>query len=792
MDIQEQEGAEFMARLNPENKAQETARTIPSFEINGNEAEVFLKIFTEGDPVTFQTLPEQEGCRNEGLTKTLHGSLPDHLPSLAKLNSEGAGIFYTVNATDLKGRRLENIIGIRSVFVDLDGASLEPILSSPLEPHAIVESSPGRYHAYWIVEGVTLAEFSNIQKLLAEKFNGDKAVHDLPRLMRLPGFFHLKKTPFRSKVIHQSQAQPYDKQLFLDGFEIGSISISPPKKQDTSEDKILNELIRRNMVIKHEAHPQGCHTIQCPWHHLHTKQDHGTKYFEPSSEWPMGGFQCFHSHCNERTLKDLLQFLDMKVMIEPLPLHRSIDVPQPFPMDALGEILGNAAMALHHIIRAPDAICAQSILGAAALVCQPFANIEIDGRTMPLSLFLLTVAESGDRKTATDNAALGPIYDYQKMLQGVYREDMMRYQNEYDRWEAKKKEALKNPNDKQVFDERPPIPPLRPLMLIEEPTYQGLVKYFPIGQPSVGIFSDEGGKFIGGHSMNRENQIQTIASLSSLWDGKPISWMRAGDGDMILYGRRVSLHLMIQEIILEELMGSRFLENQGFLPRCLIAFPITTAGNRSYVERNYKDDPALYKYRERINDLLDRQLPVQPLPAPQNELHPRTLHLVAQAKKRWIKFHDEIDQQLAPKQKLEFVKRFASKAAEHVLRLAGIFAIIEQPNTNQIEENHIERGITLVNYYLSEILRIQGYLMINPELALAQKTLEHFWERGQSIVTLVDVYQKGPSAIRQAKKARDVMRLLQEHGWAEPCSQGIEIEGKKHREAWRIRAKNFE
>src|SRR5262249_18452715 len=142
-----------------------------------------------------------------------------------------------------------------------------------------------------------------------------------------------------------------------------------------------------------------------------------------------------------RTLKDLLQFLDLKVMIEPIPLHRSIDIPQPFPMDALGEILGNAAMALHSIIRAPDAICAQSILGAASLVCQPFANIEIDGRTMPLSLFLLTVAESGDRKTATDNAALGPIYEYQKMLQGVYREDIIRYQNECERWEARKKEA---------------------------------------------------------------------------------------------------------------------------------------------------------------------------------------------------------------------------------------------------------------------------------------------------------------------------------------------------------------
>lgn len=55
---------------------------------------------------------------------------------------------------------------------------------------------------------------------------------------------------------------------------------------------------------------------------------------------------------------------------------------------------------------------------------------------------------------------------------------------------------------------------------------------------------------------------------------------------------------------------------------------------------------------------------------------------------------------------------------------------------------------------------------------------------------MTDVYQKGPSSIRQAGKARDLMRILQEHGWAEPCPEGMEIEGKKHKEAWRLKSKN--
>ena len=48
------------------------------------------------------------------------------------------------------------------------------------------------------------------------------------------------------------------------------------------------------------------------------------------------------------------------------------------------------------------------------------------------------------------------------------------------------------------FMEDSPVPPLHPLVLVEEPTYEGIVKYLAIGQPSVGLFSDEGGRFLEG------------------------------------------------------------------------------------------------------------------------------------------------------------------------------------------------------------------------------------------------------------------------------------------------------
>lgn len=196
-------------------------------------------------------------------------------------------------------------------------------------------------------------------------------------------------------------------------------------------------------------------------------------------------------------------------------------------------------------------------------------------REIPLSLFLITVAESGERKSATDQVALRPIYEWQRMLSAVYRSELSNYQRQYEVWESLKRDflkTLKKGMNSTGFDLPEPMRPLDPLLLVDEPTYEGLVKLLAVGQPSMGVFSDERGRFFGGHAMNRDNQIKTISGLSSLWDSRPVNRSRAGEGSMILYGRRVSLHLMIQESILAQLMGNKDIEQQGFCLDALCHF----------------------------------------------------------------------------------------------------------------------------------------------------------------------------------------------------------------------------
>ena len=86
---------------------------------------------------------------------------------------------------------------------------------------------------------------------------------------------------------------------------------------------------------------------------------------------------------------------------------------------------------------------------------------------------------------------------------------------------------------------------------------EGLCKLLAVGLPSVGIFSAEGGQFVGGHGMADDAKLRTASGLSALWDGEPIKRIRAMDGCTVLPGRRVAMHLMVQPDVAVIWFGDR-------------------------------------------------------------------------------------------------------------------------------------------------------------------------------------------------------------------------------------------
>ena len=279
-----------------------------------NIASKFLTRFDEEGFFTFQTFADCKTSNASYLTRILHGTFDEHHAELLRLNQQGAGIFFTVNATDGRGRSGTNITKVRAVFVDLDGAPLNAVYDSPLEPHLIIQSSQGKYHVYWIVEGLALDQFTNIQKILAKQFQGDTKVCDLPRVMRLPGFHHRKSEPYLTHVIQENHHQSYGVEQFMSAFKMDVNSVSQKESRlGVEHDPILKALQEKNMLRNPIPSKPGGWEMICPWVSSHTTNDFGTHYFEAHTNgYAKAGFHCFHSHCKDKNIEHLKRWLKTK------------------------------------------------------------------------------------------------------------------------------------------------------------------------------------------------------------------------------------------------------------------------------------------------------------------------------------------------------------------------------------------------------------------------------------------------------------------------------------------------
>lgn len=464
-------------------------------------------------------------------------------------------------------------------------------------------------------------------------------------------------------------------------------------------------------------------------------------------------------------LTDLIPEATLVAYPEPQPLLPELEVATPYPLEALGTLLGGAATAIIEAVQVPDALAAQSILAAAAMAAQPHANVQRAGQVIPLSLFALTVAESGDRKSAADRLALRAHHERQRQLLEAYKAEAKEYRDHHDAFQRCRVQLLDKAkgtpeevaNDLAQLKE--PAQPLLPFILAEEPTLEGLQKSLLRGHPSQGLFSDEGGQFFGGHAGKPENMLKSVAGLSKLWDGAPITRTRAAEGETASRsGCRLSAHLMIQPIVAQSVLTNTVMQGQGFVARFLVAWPQSLAGTRFYRDIDPTQDPRLLRYWQRMSHLLVLAPPVDE----NGELAPPALSLEPSALAAWIATHDAIEAELGKGGNLQEIKPTAAKGGENVLRIAGVLAVVE--NTGTISQPLIERAAMLVRWYLTEALRLTNQIKADPHLAHAQQLFDWLVAKGWVSFDARTLQREGPPIARVSAKQRDqLLAVLVEH-----------------------------
>ena len=201
----------------------------------------FIDVLAGSRNVTFQTFGDTP--KHRPLAHILHGSLKQHQTQFATLNAQGAGIFVMVNEGNGKGRTAKNVVRVRTLFIDTDGVPFPTNL--PLKPHLIVESSLGKYHVYWLVDGVALADFGVLQEALACHYGTDPSVKDLPRVMRLPGFYHLKGGPVLVQLLEAHDHPPYALAKVYKAWPFLPETLAHKKATEAEQQRQRAEMLRR-------------------------------------------------------------------------------------------------------------------------------------------------------------------------------------------------------------------------------------------------------------------------------------------------------------------------------------------------------------------------------------------------------------------------------------------------------------------------------------------------------------------------------------------------------------------
>ncbi|MDP4556257.1 YfjI family protein [Halomonas meridiana] len=471
---------------------------------------------------------------------------------------------------------------------------------------------------------------------------------------------------------------------------------------------------------------------------------------------------------------------------EPLPLAPK---PLAYPVEALGPVLGPAAKRIAYHVQAPLGMACQSVLGAAALVVQGHYDVKRGNiGTGPVSLFLFTEAESGERKSTVDNVALAPIRAIEAEQREQFDNLMTQYKANDEAWELRRKSIIAEVEGKgkgkQALSEeqqtalgerlaahdvkRPQAPPM-PNLTFSEPTAEGMYKHLKTNRPSAGLYSDEAIGFFGGHGMSDEARGRTIEALCRLWDGAPLTRTRGTVGESgILAGRRLSTHLMMQPVVAEKVLGDTLLQGQGFLPRFLICRENSLIGTRFLADRDpsegVENDPAIATYRRRIDALARKPLPVND----SGELEPKLLTIKGHSFSVLSELHDGIEAELLPNGEFYDVRAFASKATENASRLAAVMAVIEE--CDEITSAHIERAGQLVAYYLETMKARTEEAQQDQQERQARDLLEWINTHGGQLNQ--HEFKRLPSACRSAKKARPLLDWLTRAGYLRCTKHG--------------------
>jgi len=472
---------------------------------------------------------------------------------------------------------------------------------------------------------------------------------------------------------------------------------------------------------------------------------------------------------------------------DPQPLAAKVE-PEPYPLDALPLPIRAAVEEVAGFVKAPVPMVASSALAALSLAIQVHADAKRAEKLHgPVGLFLLTIADSGERKSTCDGFFTKPIRDYEEAQAEAAKPILKDHNAAIEAWEAKRggvKENIRQlakagkpthsaESSLRDLEHDKPKPPRIPRLMYADATPEALAYGLAKQWPSGGVVSAEAGIVFGSHGMGKDSVMRNLGLLNQLWDGTSLTIDRRTTESFTVRGARLTIALQVQEPTLREFFNrsGALARGTGFLARFLVAWPESTQGQRLFTEAP-ANWPHLAAFHRRIAAILDQPAPIDE----DGALTPPMLPLTPDAKAAWVEYHNAIESELSNGGELYDVRDVASKSADNAARLAALFQMFEGAG-GAIGAEAFEGASRIAAWHLNEARRFFGELALPAEMADAARLdhwlIEYCQRERTHLVPTRDAQRLGP--IRDKEKLTTALRELEELDRVKVAQEGRRI-----------------
>ncbi|HBX6008383.1 TPA: YfjI family protein [Klebsiella pneumoniae] len=441
-----------------------------------------------------------------------------------------------------------------------------------------------------------------------------------------------------------------------------------------------------------------------------------------------------------------------------------------FPIHVFPARVGHAIYEVVQHTQAPLPMVAAEILGVISLACQNRIDVcRLNNLRGPTSLFIVTIAESGERKSTVSKLLMKPIYQLEEQLFELYKQEITKWQYNVRIFKAEEKALMsklkseirggKDPTitrrSLSMLQDSYPVEPVRYKLTFNDTTTAAIKEYLCGDWRSIGILSDEAGTIFNGYALNE------LPFVNKMWDGATYSVERKNAPERLIKNARLTLSLQVQPVVI-----NRYIERKGdvakgigFFARTLISRPFSTQGYRQ-ITNPVVSSEHLPLFHERLMEIVNESIA--------NKDERNCLHFSPDAGQKWIAFYNEVETEMQLIGFLSDFKDYASKVAENMARISALLHYFNG-DEGDISLTAVDAAIEISSWYVNEYIKLfskpQEVNMVNTDADELYWWIKEYCNRNFiPYMRKNTILQNGPDRFRKCSKANELLSILYSQG----------------------------